>query len=197
MTDLILFHHAHGLTRGVEAFADELRAAGHRVTVPDLFDGVTFTTVEEGVAHAERIGFDRIIDAGEASAEALPSGIVYAGFSLGALPAQKLAQTRPGALGALLYHGGVPVSTFSPSWPAGVALQVHLNEHDPWGEPDVVDELVERASTTAVAQLFSYPGSTHLFADSSLPDHEPDSAALLMHRTLELLAAVGPSGDLA
>jgi dienelactone hydrolase len=107
MSEVILFHHAQGLTRGVQAFGDELRAAGHRVTVPDLYEGATFSVLEDGVAHAEQIGMDEIIDRGVAAAADLPASIVYAGFSLGVLPAQKLAQTRPGALGALLYHEGL------------------------------------------------------------------------------------------
>ncbi|MGH8946503.1 MAG: hypothetical protein ACRDVL_10165 [Acidimicrobiia bacterium] len=106
MAELILFHHAQGLTNGIEAFADQLRSAGHRVTVPDLYDGATFGTVEEGVAHAEQLGFENILEDGVRMTEGLAKGMVYAGFSLGALVAHKLAQTRPGARGALLYHHG-------------------------------------------------------------------------------------------
>ena len=131
MADLMLFHHAQGRTDGIEAFADQLRRAGHQVTVPDLYDGATFGTIAEGVAHAEDVGFDNIIDAGVAAAEKLPAASVYGGFSLGALVAHKLAQTRPGALGALLYHhGDVPITTFGESWPTGVDVQIHVNEHD-------------------------------------------------------------------
>jgi dienelactone hydrolase len=184
MADLILFHHAQGLTPGVHAFADRLRAKGHRVTVPDLFDGATFATVDEGVAHAEKIGFDVITERGVEAAAALPDGSAYAGFSLGALPAQKLAQSRPGALAALIYHGGVPASMFSDSWPSGVALQVHLNDADEWSEPDVATDLVAGA---ADGELFLYPGSSHLFTDSSLADYAPQSAGLVLDRTLALL----------
>ena len=184
MTELILFHHAHGLTRGVQAFADELRAAGHRVTVPDLYQGATFDTVEEGVAHAERLGMDQIIDRGVAAAADLPGSIVYAGFSLGALPAQKLAQTRPGALGALLYHGGVAASTFGSAWPARVALQVHLSEPDAWTELDAVQELVQDA---ADAELYLYPGLGHLFTDATLADYDPAAAELVLDRSRAFL----------
>jgi dienelactone hydrolase len=184
MADLILFHHAQGLTPGVHAFADRLRAEGHRVTVPDLFDGATFATVEEGVAHAEKIGFDVITERGVEAAAGLPDGSVYAGFSLGALPAQKLAQVRPGALAALIYHGGVPASMFGGSWPSAVALQVHLNDADEWSELDVATDLVTGA---ADGELFLYPGSSHLFTDSSLADYVPQSAELVLDRTLALL----------
>lgn len=188
MADLILFHHAQGLTGGIEAFAEQLRAAGYQVTVPDLYNGATFGTIEEGVAHAEHLGFDNVIDAGVGAAERLPESIVYAGFSLGALVAHKLVQTRPGALGALLYHhGDVPITTFGESWPAGVDAQLHINEHDDWAELEIAREFVKQAETRANADLFLYPGSTHLFTDSSLTDYEPESAALVLQRTLDFL----------
>jgi dienelactone hydrolase len=116
MAELVLFHHAQGLTEGMRAFADRLRSAGHHVTLPDLCDGATFSTVEEGVAHAEVIGFDEIVSRGVAAVADLPAELVYGGFSLGALPAQKLAQNRPGAKAVLLYEGGVPLSTFGGAW---------------------------------------------------------------------------------
>lgn len=184
MTELILFHHAQGLTRGIEVFADMLRAAGHQVTVPDLYDGATFATLEEGVAHAEQIGFEQIIDRGVAAAHGRPESIVYAGFSLGVLPAQKLAQTRQGALGALLYHEGLAASTFGEVWPDEVALQVHVSEHDEWIELDVTRDLVARA---ADGELFVYPGSAHLFTDSSLDAFVPDAAELVLQRSIEFL----------
>jgi dienelactone hydrolase len=188
MADLMLFHHAQGRTDGIEAFADQLRRAGHQVTVPDLYDGATFGTIEEGVAHAEDVGFDNIIDAGVAAAKMLPAGSVCGGFSLGALVAHKLAQTRPGILGALLYHhGDVPITTFGESWPAGVDVQIHVNEHDEWAELDTVRDFVARAKARADAELFLYAGSTHLFTDSSLSDYERESTELVLQRTLEFL----------
>jgi dienelactone hydrolase len=185
MADVILFHHVLGPTPGVHAFADGLRAAGHRVSVPDLLEGARFDTIEAGVAHAEAVGFDTIIARGVAAASELPASSVYAGFSLGALPAQKLAQTRPGALAALLYHSAVPPETFGGPWPDRVALQIHFNDNDPWaGE----DREAAEALASSGAELFIYPGSTHLFTDESLPDHDPASAALVLDRTLRLLA---------
>lgn len=184
MARMIVFHHAQGLTDGIVAFADQLRAHGHQVSVPDLYEGVTFATVEEGVAPAEQIGFDELIARGEGAAETLSTETVYAGFSLGALPAQKLARTRPGARGAVLYHGGVPASTFATGWPHGVALQLHLMDRDEWSELDVVEEL---AGTADDAELYVYPGSAHLFTDSSLGDYDPTAADLVMDRTLAFL----------
>lgn len=185
MTELIVFHHAQGLTEGIGAFADELRSHGHQATVPDLYEGAIFPTLEEGVAHAERIGFDEIISRGVAAAGSLPADIMYAGFSLGALPAQQLAQTRPGAKGALLYHGGVPVSTFDAGWPNGVLLQIHVMDQDEWGEVDVLEEL---ARTVDGAEFFLYPGSAHLFTDSSLDAYHHEATQLVLERTLAMLS---------
>ena len=189
MAEVLLFHHALGQTRGFAAFADELRRAGHTVHTPDLFDGRTFTTIEDGMAHAQQLGFpDEIIRRGERAADELPSELVYAGFSLGVLPAQKLAQTRPGARGALLFYSCVPMSVFGSSWPQDVPMQIHAMDADPIfvdeGDLDAAREIVE---ATDQAELFLYPGDQHYFADSSLPSYDADAAALLTRRVLDFL----------
>lgn len=191
MAEILLFHHAQGLTPGVTAFAEELRRAGHPVHTPDLFEGRTFDTVQEGVQHAEQVGFGELLERGVRAADDLPAELVYAGFSLGVLPAQQLAQTRAGARGALLFHSCVPVSEFSAAWPDEVPVQVHAMEADPFfveeGDVDAARELVAAASN---AELFLYPGNQHLFADSSLASYDPQAAALLTRRVLDFLAAV-------
>ncbi|MFD3532672.1 dienelactone hydrolase family protein [Streptomyces sp. NPDC058664] len=183
MAEVLLFHHTLGLTEGVGSFADALRRAGHTVHVPDLYDGRTFTDLESGARYAQEIGFDTLVARGERAADALPEEIVLAGFSLGVLPAQKLAQTRPGALGALLFSACVPVSEFGDSWPAGVPVQVHGMDADPY----FVDEGDLAAARALVAdaadrELFLYPGSAHLFAESGSPSHVPEAAALCVER---------------
>jgi dienelactone hydrolase len=190
MATVLLFHHAQGQTKGFLGFADELRVAGHTVHAPDLYDGKTFGDIDEGVAHARQIGFQEIIDRGTAVAADLPTDIVYAGFSLGGMPAQSLAQTRPGARGALLYHACLPPSEFGGTWPEGVPLQIHFMGRDPWAEEDLLaaEALVQEVDS---AELFLYPGSRHLFADSSLGDYDEEAAGLLMERTLAFLDRVG------
>jgi len=189
MAEVVLFHHALGLTPGVVAFADELRRAGHVVHTPDLFEGRTFGTIEEGLGFAAQIGFpDEVIERGVRAVEGLPAGLVYAGFSLGVLPAQMLAQTRPGARGALLFYSCVPVSAFGSGWPDGVPAQVHGMDADPIfvgeGDIDAARELVEQAKD---AELFLYPGDQHYFADSTLVSYDADATALLVRRVLEFL----------
>lgn len=184
--ELVLFHHAQGLTEGVHVFAARLRSAGHHVTLPDLFGGATFSTLEEGVEHAEEIGFDVIVSRGAAAVADLPADLVYGGFSLGVLPAQHLAQNRPGARAALLYEGGVPLSTFGGVWPDGVPLQIHATEGDAWSEVDVLRELV---AAVPGAELHLYPGSDHLFTDASLGAYDAGATDMAVDRTLAVLRA--------
>jgi dienelactone hydrolase len=188
MAEVLLFHHALGQTPGLHAFADELRRAGHTVHAPDLFDGRTFTTIEEGMAYAEEIGFPRgLIDHAAREASILPEGLVYAGFSLGVVPAQNLAQTRAGARGALLFYSCVPIAFFGP-WPRGVPVQIHAMDRDPRfvdeGDLAAAQEIV---ASTPDAELFLYPGSEHYFADASLPSYDAPAAALLTRRVLDFL----------
>jgi dienelactone hydrolase len=189
MAEVLLFHHAQGLTPGVIAFADVLRQAGHTVHTPDLFGGRTFDSIEAGIAFVKERGFDDLMDRSAQIAEALPNELVYGGFSLGVLSAQMLAQTRAGARGALLFYSCVPVSEFGPAWPKGVPVQIHGMDADPFfvdeGDIDAARALVAEADE---GELFLYPGDQHYFADSSLPSYDPRAAALLTQRVLDFLA---------
>jgi dienelactone hydrolase len=198
MAEILLFHHVQGLTPGVHVFADRLREAGHTVHVPDLFDGRRFDTIDAGIAHVQEAGFDKVISDGRRIAEELPAELVYAGFSLGVMPAQMLAQTRPGAVGALLLHACVPPSEFGGDWPAGVPVQIHGMDGDPSfaGEGDLDAARALVAANPDDAELFVYPGDGHLFADPSLPDYDEEAAELLTQRVLEFLDRVaGPSSS--
>ena len=190
LADIVVFHHVQGLTAGIAAFADELRAAGHTVHTPDLFDGRTFPTLDEGMAHAKTVGFDAILDRGVNEGEALGAELVYAGFSMGVMPAQKLAQTRAGARGALLIDACLPVTEFGDRWPEGVPVQVHGMDADPnfveGGDLDAAQALVD---STEHAELFLYPGDVHLFADSSLPSYDRKATELMTGRILDFLSA--------
>ena len=188
MAEILLFHHVLGLTEGCVAFADALRAEGHVVHTPDLFEGRTFGSVDDGLAYVEQeLGFETVIDRGVAASEGVPDEIVYAGFSLGVLPAQKLAQTRPGARGAVLLHAAIPPDEFGP-WPQGLRAQIHVMENDDLGDVDVAREL---AGAIPTVELHLYPGDAHLFTDSSTPEHDRAATTLVLERTLQFLANVG------
>ena len=193
MAEVLLFHHAQGLTPGVRALADDLRAAGHTVHTPDLFDGRTFGSIDEGMAFIKGVGMDEMTERGVRLADDLPAELVYAGFSFGEMIAQKLAQTRPGAKGALLFYSAIPISgewAFGP-WPDGVPVQIHGMDNDPIfvGEGDV-DAAREIVAEVEDAELFLYPGDQHYFADSSLPSYDAEATALLTGRVLEFLGRV-------
>jgi dienelactone hydrolase len=190
MAEVLLFHHAHGLTAGVQAFADEIRAAGHVVHTPDLYEGQTFDDLEEGIGYARQVGFDAILERGVRAADGLPDGLVYAGMSLGAMPAQKLAQTRPGANGALLLHAALPPAEFGGPWPPGVPLQIHLMDQDEFALEGDLDAARELDDTVENAELFLYPGDRHLFTDSSLADYDERAATLVKQRVIAFLGGM-------
>ncbi len=192
MAEVLLFHHALGLTPGVLAFADSLRRADHTVHTPDLFDGRTFDDVASGVGYAQEVGFDEVRARGARAAADLPASVVYAGFSLGVLPAQQLAQTREGAAGAVLMESCVPATEFGERWPAGVPVQVHGMDADEFfvgdGDVEFARAIVAEADR---GELFLYPGDGHLFADPASASYDPEAAALLLERVLEFLHSVG------
>jgi dienelactone hydrolase len=199
MAEVLLFHHAQGHTAGIAALAEELRAAGHTVHDPDLYEGRVFEELEAGLAHAKGIGFGTLLERGVRAAEGLPAGVVYLGFSLGVMPAQKLAQTRPGAAGAVLVASCVPTEEFGTGWPAGVPVQVHGKDADEnfvdGGDLDAARELLAavgepEAGRPGGAELFLYPGKQHLFTDSSLSDHDPAAARLFAERLAAFLERI-------
>ena len=186
MAEVLLYHHIQGLTDGVRAFAEDLRGAGHTVHTPDLFDGETFPTIDEGFAFAQEAGFDELRIRGMAVADGLGPELVYAGMSFGVMIAQQLAQTRPGARGALLLHSCVPVAEFGQSWPDDVPVQIHGMDDDEFFAEDL-PAARELAESTPQAELFVYPGERHLFADSSLEAFDEDAASLLRERVHSFL----------
>ncbi len=195
MTEVVLFHHVQGLTDGIRAFAEELRAGGHTVHTPDLFDGERPATIDDGMAYVRSIGDDVLGKRADQAVADLPADLVYAGFSFGEATAQQFAQTRPGARGALLYEACIPITgdwAFGP-WPDGVPVQIHGMDKDPFfgleGDIDAARELVETVGP-GLAELFVYPGDKHLFTDSSLPSYDADAAALVVQRSREFLDRV-------
>jgi dienelactone hydrolase len=188
MADVLLQHHAQGLTDGVRAFADRLRKAGHTVHTPDLYDGKTFATLDEGLAYARQVGFGEVQERGVRAADGLPAELVHIGISLGVMPAQLLAQTRAGARGAVLIEGCVPPAEFGVPWPAGVPVQVHGMDADPVFAGDGDLEAARALVKEVDGQLFVYPGDRHLFIDSSLPTYDAGAAALVTERVLDFLA---------
>jgi dienelactone hydrolase len=189
MATVLLFHHAQGLTPGVLSFAEEVRRSGHSVLTPDLYQGKTFESIEEGMAYAKEIGFDNIRQNAARVADELPNDVVFAGFSLGGMSAQMLAQTRP-SKGALLFHSSAPPMMFGAEWPADLPVQIHAMDADPYFMEDGEDIDAARhiVDTSKDAELFLYPGNGHLFMDSSLSEYDKAAADLVTERVIAFLA---------
>lgn len=187
MAEVVLFHHALGLTPGVAAFAQGWRDEGHVVHVPDLYQGRTFSDLDEAVEFVDARGMAYWITTATAAAAEHPAATAFAGFSLGSACAQYVAQTTPKARAALLFHGALSLATIELTWPDGLRLQVHAAEADPWVEIDEVQSLIESVDG---AELYLYPGSGHLFADPSSGDYDESSARLLSQRALTLLGSI-------
>jgi dienelactone hydrolase len=196
MAEVVLFHHVQGLTDGVQAFAEELRAGGHTVHTPDLFDGAQPASIDDGIELVQRIGHGVLDERADQAVAKLPAGLVFAGISFGAATAQRFAQARAGARGALLYEACIPITgedAFGP-WPGGVRVQIHGMDGDPFfgleGDIDAARELVEIVGPE-LAQLYVYVGDRHLFTDSSLPSYDAAATRQVLRRSRELLDRVG------
>lgn len=187
MSDVIIFHHVQGLTSGILSIAEEFRCAGHDVVIPDLFEGQTFDSLAHGVAFATELGRETMLERASAAAEDLPAELVYVRFSMGARPAQMLTQTRTGAKGAILFHGYHPIGEFPAAWPNRIPLQVHRMESDEWCDAATADKLAHEVPNS---ELFTYPGSAHLFTDASLAEYEPHLARLAIGRAIDLLERI-------
>ena len=185
MAEMLLFHHAHGLTDGLGALSDRLRAGGHVVHTPDSYAGVTFLRLDEGIAHAQRIGHDAIEDVARRAAREHPAADVMVGFSLGAFPAQLLAQELRRVRGCALMGGALPPESLRGEWRHEVALQVHAAEPDEWVDEDEIQGLMSHAPH---AELFRYPGRRHMFIDPSCADYDADAADAFEDRLTDWLA---------
>jgi dienelactone hydrolase len=189
MAEVLLIHHVQGLTEGVTAFADDLRAGGHTVHTPDLFDGQTFASIEDGFAYTKSLGEGTIDQRVAAAVEGLPNELVYVGVSYGVPPALELTVKRAGAQGLVMVESAMPIEgewAVGP-FPDGVPLQIHGGEGDEYFQEDkpFADQAVELLGERA--ELFVYPSQQHLFTDRSLPAYDAESAALVIQRILAFL----------
>ena len=195
MAEVVLFHSALGLRPGVTAAADRLRAAGHNVHTPDYYDGEVFDDLDEGLRKRDELGYAEIAQRARDAVARLPAELVFAGFSLGAMPAELLAATTPGTRGAVLMHAAIPVKGFGgfgvERWPAGVPVQAHYAAEDPWVEAGEVAALGDAVRGAGAAfEEHAYPGSGHLFADPDLPGYDRASSEAMWRRVLDFLDRV-------
>lgn len=193
MTTVVLFHSVLGPRQGVSDAADRLRAAGHDVLTPDLYEGMAFDDYDQAMAFSDEIGQEQLMARALASVAEVPDGFVVGGFSQGSAMAVFVA-TRRAVSGVLQFAGFSVLEWFGPgaAWPAGVDTQVHQTVDDPWRE----DEFAEQATRDVTAaggrvEVFDYPGTGHLFTDASLPEEfDAEATELLWSRVLPFVARV-------
>ncbi|MCX5344140.1 dienelactone hydrolase family protein [Streptomyces atratus] len=190
LMNIMLFHSTYGLRPAVHAAAARLRAAGHEVQVPDLFEGHTFETVEEGMAFKEEVGKDELLRrAVLAAAPYSDRGLVYAGFSFGASTAQTLALGDEKARGLLLFHGTSDIAENASV--DELPVQLHVADPDPFETHDWLNSwYLQMQRTGADVEVYRYPGAGHLFTDPELPDHDAASAELAWKVALGFLATL-------
>ncbi|GHF31619.1 dienelactone hydrolase [Streptomyces mashuensis] len=186
-TTIVLFHSAYGLRPAVHAAAGRLREAGHEVHVPDLYEGRTADTVEDGMAIKDEIGRDELLRRAVAAAAPLSDrGLVYAGFSLGGSIAQNLALNDEKARGLLLLHGtsDLPEDAAVDELP----VQLHVADPDPFEPHDWLNAWYLRMGRAgADVEVYRYPGAGHLFTDPDLPDHDAEAAGAVWTTALGFL----------
>jgi dienelactone hydrolase len=154
-----------------------------------------FDDLDDGLRKRDELGGAEILRRAREAVARLPAGLVFAGFSLGNDPAELLAAERPGARGALLLHGAVPIEAFSEfgveRWPEGVPVQVHYAAEYPWVEAEEVAALGDAVRGAGASfEEHSYPGSGHLFADPGLPEYDRASSEAMWRRALTFLDRV-------
>lgn len=189
--DIVLFHSVLGLRPAVHEWADRLRKEGHVVHTPDLYlDGTLFEDMDQALRYRDEIGLPTLIERAQEAVAELPEDLIYMGFSMGASAAEFLAASRPGARAAVLLHAALTLEGIGAAqWPAGVPVAVHYMEDDHWVDRSEADQLGEAVRASgALFELFTYPGSGHLFADRDDPDYDAIAAELMYGRVVDFLA---------
>jgi len=187
-----VFHSALGLRPGLLQLVDCLRAAGHNVSSPDLYDGDVFDYAAGAIAKIQELGFDEILVRSRRAVADLPHETAYIGFSNGGACAELVAATTPGARGVVLIGAPLPIRDLGwTEWPPGVPVQVHFGEKDPRRNEHVIQQLTARVRKSgAVFEEHIYSTAMHHFADPGWAGYDAAAAALMLERVLEFLARI-------
>jgi dienelactone hydrolase len=190
--EIVLFHSAYGLRPAVAEFAEALRAEGHTVHTPDLFDGEVFSRLEDGLKKRDSVGIQGLMKKAAVVAAQTPGATVFAGFSLGAAAAFAAGVRLPGTRALVLMHGALdPTHMGIHSWPKGISVQVHYARGDEWVEEESVLALQEAVRASGAGfESHQYDCKGHLFADNGLPDYDAASARLMTESVLGFLRAL-------
>lgn len=170
MAQLLLIHHALGLTHAVRRLAAAWRDAGHEVSTPDLYDGNVFETIPEGLAYAKSVGSESLSAKGEDAAGDLAPGFVVCGISMGVIPSMRIGVSDDAVNGVVAVGSCLPGEFLEAPWPRSVPLRIIASKDDPFfrdeGDLEAAQELV---ATAADVRLKLMPGTEHLFMEASDP----------------------------
>lgn len=170
MTTVILFHSVYGLRAFERGVAERLTVAGHEVFTPDLYEGRVASSIEEGFALKEEIGWSTLCERAERAVADLPADAVLGGFSMGAAVAASLWPKRPETAGILFLHS---IAEIPANARRGLPVQVHLADPDIFEPADEVAAWRADAERTPVAlEVFIYPGAGHIYTDATLVDYD-------------------------
>lgn len=194
MPKIALFHSVLGVRAGVHDAAARLSGAGHDVRVVDQYDGRSFDDYVEADRFARSLGYPHLMQRALDAVADLEDGFVAMGFSNGGGMSEFVATQRKVA-GVVMVAGALPLAMLGvDAWPAGTAAQVHYTREDPFRNEEWL-EAVEGSVRTAGAPLESftdYPGTGHLFTDTSLPqEYDAESAELAWGRILAFCETYG------
>lgn len=186
MATIVLFHHAGGRTPGVLAIVRRLEEAGHTVVVPDYFDGITFTTMGEALAHLDAVSMPELFQRAEQAVAHMEQPFVVAGISLGAALAQHLAHTDARVQGLVSLEGFIDPQFLAGGLPQSLPITIHGSADDPFFAEDLPAAQAVAASHP-VADLHLYEGCGHLFTDDSWDTNDASQTDLVLERVQAFL----------
>ncbi|MFO1143943.1 MAG: dienelactone hydrolase family protein [Amaricoccus sp.] len=188
MAEVVLFHSILGLRPAEAAIAARMRAAGHKVTTPDLYDGLRTDSYNEGFGMHDAIGDAELLRRARDAVAALPAETVLAGVSMGGGIAGELWKDRRETAGVLFLHGPAPLA---PAPRPGTPVEVHMADPEPFDDEAFIGAWIAEALALPIAfKVFRYAGAGHFFTDATLPDHDAAAAELALGRAVDLLARV-------
>jgi len=197
---VVVLHEWWGLTEPIRLACDRLAEAGFVALAPDLYHGKTTASVEE----AEKLGgaLDEKVEQWRGDIRgaveflrqhgreaASGDKFAFVGLSLGGSYALDMSVNMAEDIAAAII--------FYTAWAgpeyrhARAAYLFHFAEHDQFEPAESVAEL-ERTLREAgrSATFYTYPGTTHWFTDTNIPDtYNAEAAALAWERTIAFLNA--------
>lgn len=171
MAQLLLLHHALGVTSALRRLADRFEDAGHDVVVPDLFESRVFASVEEGMEHVESVGIETLAGLGEDAASDMQPGFVVCGISLGAIAAMRAGVSNDAVAAVVVASACIPEEYIGGPWPRTLPLRVVASREDAmFRDEGDLEAATEYTHSAQQAKLKLMPGREHLFVEADDPE---------------------------